>query len=363
MPSKPIKKDRIMAPSLTVADRLRQAICQGTYLPGTRLPGEQKLAARFGVSRGTVRKALAILAEQRLVSSQHGRGTFVSNPAYADPDPVGTAMIGMMVFEKEYYFGPMLREGASYASRRGYVLATGSNATVEDETLHLKAFIDSGVKGVILAARPGYSRQSYEQLRRENIPVVLIDTLLGGVDEDFVSVDDRAGIAMATRHLIEQAHTRIAYVGGDDTDNIPCQPERFRGFQQGGVEVPPAWCVAANDDNYPEKLEQLLAAKDRPTAIVAFSDTWAVRIMGVARRLGLTIPEDLSVTGFDDSLVARQYDIPLTTVHPQFSELAITAINVLLDKIQQPRPRPTYRILVTPELIIRESTVPPPASE
>jgi DNA-binding LacI/PurR family transcriptional regulator len=112
-------------------------------------------------------------------------------------------------------------------------------------------------------------------------------------------------------------------------------------------------------DDYLPKLRKLLEQANRPTAIVAFSDIWAIRVIQVAREFGLRVPDDLSVTGFDNSELSRTNDVSLTTVSVEPDELGQAVVDLLIEKIENPQPRPKRSILITPRLITRASTAKP----
>jgi GntR family transcriptional regulator of arabinose operon len=354
----------ILTLSSIAAGKLRKDIHSGRYKIGQRLANEHDLADNFGVNRGTIRKALKILEEERLIARLHGQGTFVTNPTYAQTAGTKVSLIGAMVWEKEYYFGAILNGAFSRSASRGYVLTTASNTSENLETNNIGASIKSGIRGMLLAPR-SHSLNTYKRLVEANIPVVMLDTILPSIKEDFVSVNDLQGIAMATEHLIELGHTRIGYIGSDDNYDLPCTPNRLEGFlgtcMRHKIETPDMWRIEVSGDldTYLPKLHNLLGQSNRPTAIVAYSDIWAVRIIQVARELGLRVPHDLSVTGFDDSEASRNNSVPLTTISPEPDEIGTTIIDLLIEKIENPRPRPKRSILITPRLVVRESTAKP----
>jgi len=347
-----------------VASVLRDQIRQGEYAAGERLQNERELSRRFEVSRGTVRQALKLLESERLVIRQQGRGTFVCGPAYAPVRGNKASLIAAMVYEKEYYFGGVLSAASSQAATRGYMLTTGSNMTEELESRHLEAFINSGVCGVVLVPKVEHSQKAYDRLVAENIPVVLLDTTVTDREEDFVRVDNQQGIYLATRHLIDLGHRRIGYIGHARPENVAGQWDRLSGFlktcKQAGIDVPEDWRMQITDDDFQPALRTILRQQDGPTAIVAYNDIWAVRVIRTARDMGIRVPEDLSVTGFDDSALARNYDIPVTSVHPEPSELGAAAVDLLIEKIEKPRTRPKRSILILPHLEVRQSTAAAP---
>ncbi|MHB9070968.1 MAG: GntR family transcriptional regulator [Sedimentisphaerales bacterium] len=351
----------IMTLSSMAAEKLRKDIHSGHYKIGQRLANEHKLASNFGVNRGTIRKALKILEEERLIARRHGHGTFVTNPTYAQTTGTAVSLIGAMVWENENYIGAILNGAFSRSASRGYMLTTASNSSGNVESYNSDAFIKSGIRGIILTPRR-HSVNTYKRLVEANIPVVMLDTILSGTKEDFVSVNNLQGIEMATEHLIELGHTKIGYVGSNDKNDIPCTPSRLEGFlgtcARHNIETPDTWRIEVGETYLPQ-FHSLLSQPNRPTAIVAHCDIWAVRIIQVARELGLKVPQDLSVTGFDDSEVSRTNSIPLTTVSPEPDEIGTTIIDLLIEKIENPRPRPKRSILITPRLVVRESTAKP----
>jgi GntR family transcriptional regulator, arabinose operon transcriptional repressor len=362
-----LKMPEMMMPSHLAAAKLREEIRKGRYAVGDRLSSEPLLAKKFGVNRGTIRKALTILQQERLIARQRGHGTFVSSPAFGEGTRANVSMIGAMVWEKEYYFGAIIQEASGYSTSRGYMLTTCSNETPDFERSGTDAFIRNGILGVVLAPNLSTrSREAYNRLIAENLPVVIIDSLIPGINEDFVSIDDQQGTYMATQHLIELGHSQIAYVGHNEHTDLPCQPERRAGFlnacRQSDITVPEAWIVEAaslDAQDYLPKLRNLLGQGNRPTAIVTYNDVWAIRIMQVAREFQLNVPNDLSVTGFDNSAVSRDYDIPLTTVSPEPNAVGMTAVDLLISKIEGRRSGFKRKILITPSLVIRKSTAPP----
>jgi DNA-binding LacI/PurR family transcriptional regulator len=354
----------IMTPVGKAARFLREQIRTGRLAVGERLAPERDLADQFKISRGTVRQALKLLEKERLIVSQQGRGTFVSTPAFSPEAETKTPMLGVLVYEKEYYFGAVLQPASRHSSTRGYMLTTGSNETEEIENHHIEAFLRWGIRGVIMAPNPaGHSTAAYDRLAQEKVPVVLLDTLLPDREEDFVSVDNRKGTVLAVRHLVELGHRQIAYIGHCDCPDLPCRPERRGGFQEAcrhyGLSLPEEWCVETGYGDSIARIQGILKSTNRPTAFVTYSDHWAVTVIKAARDLGLTVPTDLSVVGFDKSFFGRNYDIPLTTIDPKPEELARAAVNLLVEKIENPLDRSKYSLLIAPRLVVRNSTCPP----
>lgn len=206
-----------------------------------------------------------------------------------------------------------------------------------------------------------------EQLAVREIPFAVIDPT-GEVEADgpTVGATNWLGGLAATRHLIELGHRRIGVV---------CGPERMLGdrarvdghraaLETAGLSLDPALIRAgelhAGAGN--ERGRQLLRLDDRPTAVFAVSDRLAFEVYEAARDLGLRIPQDLSVIGFDDLPAARWLGPPLTTVRRPFAEMASAAARIVIGLARgEEVTRLSPRLELATELVVRSSTAPPPA--
>ena len=364
------RKTRIICPASELARELRRRISQGSLLLGARLPTERELAIHHKVSRTTVRQAMEILQSERLIARQQGRGTFVTDPQHAPVDSVDANWIGALVHGREYYFEPVVQAASAQASRRGYATATGMNDSSDIESLHVSAFIKNRVRGVVMVPHGPGSPANYKRLLEAGMAVVLMDTFVPGLQEDYVAVDNRMGTFLAVKYLMELGHRRIAYVGHDDGSDIPCRPERKRGFleacRESNLPPNPKWMIEVSYAKTAKTVTALLretSHKNRPTAIVAYNDMLALVVIEAARGVGLAVPGDLSVVGFDNSSLGQRSAIPLTTVDPEQREMGILAADMLLDKIENPRPRPKLGVFITPRLVQRQSTARPSQSK
>ncbi len=189
--------------------------------------------------------------------------------------------------------------------------------------------------------------------------VAAIEARTGAVPFAHVRTDDAAGAADATRHLLALGHRRIAFAG-----LRPVRPSLLRllGVRRALAEVglEPACVVEASAslDEGRRAGREILAARDRPTAVVAFDDMVAVGVIRAAHAAGLAVPRDLSVTGFDDVAVAAFVEPPLTTVRQHKAALGGLAVEVILGALAgSPVPAPP---ILRGTLVVRESTAPPP---
>ncbi|WP_459644057.1 LacI family DNA-binding transcriptional regulator [Kineococcus sp. NUM-3379] len=225
----------------------------------------------------------------------------------------------------------------------------------------------------VLARRPlgmilvlsGVDPVQRRQLVARSIPFVVVDTA-GEPSPDVPTVGSANwnGGLVATRHLLGLGHRRIAVVSGPS--DVLCSRARIDGYRsaldEAGIAVDPALVRYGNfhaGGGYAHGRD-LLTLPDRPTAVFAGSDYQALGVLRSARELGLRVPQDLSVVGYDDLPLTGWIDPPLTTVRQPLREMAATATRMVLSLARGEVPT-NLRIDLATELVVRESTAPPPA--
>lgn len=204
-----------------------------------------------------------------------------------------------------------------------------------------------------------------ERLASAAIPVVVVDAHAPAVEGlAHVVGDDIRGGRLATDHLLQLGHRRIAYLG-DEFDNpfgFTSSRHRFAGYRLSLAAVgqePADHLVALGAHSRYEARElaaRLLSQPDRPTAIFAASDTQALGVISAAHEAGLRVPDDLSVVGYDDIEIADH--VELTTVRQQLFESGRLGAELLLQEIGL-RSVPPRSLVLAPELVVRSTTAPP----
>ncbi|MBS2964871.1 LacI family DNA-binding transcriptional regulator [Actinocrinis puniceicyclus] len=223
----------------------------------------------------------------------------------------------------------------------------------------------------VLAARPlgvlfvlcSPTQPQRQQLRRQCIPFVVVDTdSATTASVPTVGSNNWNGGLLATRHLLELGHRRVAIVAGPR--DVLCSRARVAGYRfahdEAGVPVDPdlvRYGTFYVDAGYEHGI-RLLQRPDRPTAVFAGSDMQAMGVLRAARRLGIDVPRQLSVIGYDNLPVAAWSDPALTTVNQPLRDMAETATRMLLD-LARGATLPTSRVDLVTELVVRESTAPP----
>ncbi len=206
-----------------------------------------------------------------------------------------------------------------------------------------------------------------QTLQSAEIPVVLIDVNNPALDSfPRVTVDDQLGGRRATQHLIDLGHRRIGYISDpfDDPFLYTASRMRFLGYcqalEEAGIPLEDAWHRHGQHGRYEagQLALELLQMDRRPTAIFAASDTQAIGVMEAARTLGLDVPGDLSVVGYDDIEIAEY--VGLTTIRQPLFESGAEGVRLLLQAIEEPQAA-MAAVELPIELIVRRTTAPPRA--
>jgi LacI family xylobiose transport system transcriptional regulator len=226
----------------------------------------------------------------------------------------------------------------------------------------LDAVLQRQSVGVILVIADLPASQK-EQLRARGIPIVMVDPV-GDEAPDMPSVGSAnwMGGYAATNHLIELGHRRIAIVGGPD--GVMAATARLSGYRAAlsaaGIAERPEY-IRPGEFHHSDGMSQgtvLLTMDDRPTAIFASSDLQALGVYEAARSLGLSIPRDLSVVGYDDLKIAQWTGPALTTVRQPLSEMAEEAGRLVMRLRSDPQLSSTH-IELANRLVVRDSTAAP----
>jgi LacI family transcriptional regulator len=256
--------------------------------------------------------------------------------------------------------------GALHAARSAgvhLVIESCESEDADEQAEVTRRFATSDVEGVVLPPPLSESQPIMAELDAMGIPVVTV--AMGAPREDSLNVriDDHAAAMEMTRHLLDLGHRRIGFIKGHP--NHIASHDRYRGFcdalSGAGIEADKA-PVEQGYFSYRSGLtagERLLARADRPTAIFASNDDMA------AHRMGLVVPDDVSIVGFDDTALATSVWPELTTVKQPIAAMAEAALELLIADLRSRRggtPRKFTERVLSHAMIIRESSGPPAAA-
>ncbi len=274
-----------------------------------------------------------------------------------------TYTIGMIVPDSANpFFAEVARGIEDTTFGNGYsLILCNSDGDLQKELFYVNHLAEKQVDGILFIAA-GVSSEHIETLLRRHIPVVVVDRYLPDVAVDAVLTDNRGGGYLATRHLIDLGHRRIACITGPS--DITPSAERVAGYRQAleeaDIPVDERW-ILRGDFDYESGFraaEIFFTLSPKPTAIFACNDLMAVGVISAAHRKGLRVPEDVSVIGFDDVRLAS-FTVPLlTTIQQPKHAIGVLAATWLMERVEQPDLPPRRQLLQT-SLKIRQTTAPP----
>ena len=346
-----------------VSDALRKDILAGKYTPGARFPSLKMLCRRFGVSYLTAVKVQESLKELGLVRSRNGAGTFVTRRL------TSVGLIVPMLKQSEIY-PPICQEFSRLCLEKGISIDFADISAIRSDKVHpvivaaARRMAANGVSGVVfhpLDFGNDAKKTNHEVLRifkSANIPVVILDTDMTaspGEDRfDFVGIDNFEVGQFVGRHVIERGAKKVAFVAyADMSDNVR---RRLDGLlaaiaQARGVKFIGSSMYLQEGTSLVDKWKQCL-----PDAVVCSSDIAAANVLKLLRRIGKKCPQDVLVTGVNDVEIATLVSPTITTVRQPCAEIAATALESLLWRLDNPE-KEKRRIMVATGLVIRESTI------
>lgn len=346
-------------------DYLKQEIITGKRKAGEKLPSENELAKDWQVSRHTVRKALGLLENEGYVKAEHGKGTFVAVRTAAGKASKNIAVI--TTYLSDYIFPRVIQGIDSVLTEKGYSIVlknTGNSRYKEGKCLEelLKKDIDGFIiepsKSQIYCAHTEF----YDRMDFLKIPYVFIQGCFAQMkDKPHILMDDCLGGYLITRHLLHLGHQNIAGIfKADDSQGKQRHKGYVRAMQEAGLSYDPDMVIWFHTEDRAVKpakmLRQMFTEGMVPDGIVCYNDQIAVEIIRELEQMGKKVPADISVTGYDNSYIAENGRVRLTTIAHPHEGLGEAAARLLIEKLdgisdedsQVPR-------ILRPELVIRDS--------
>ncbi len=330
---------------------LSQEIREGRYAVGESLPSERCLGERYGVSRMTVRVILGRLEGDGLIYRQQGRGTFVVPQARAKP-------VALWLRDLEKASSPYIVDLMAGADQ--HLAGLGSHLCLTGAPVQSwPAAFCRDMSGVIVIPF-NVDSDDIACLERLGLPhVTVMESDLPG---PAVCLDPRGAARAMVRRLLDLGHRRLALVSGHHQHNDRQKrlgiAEALSGYGL-RLESIPDFETNYNPEAAQRAAVSALGCRPRPTAVICFDDTLALQVISVAQRLGLRVPEDVSVSGFNDAPFSALVTPAISTVRFPVRLAGQAAARLILEASRSGRSVESLRL--AHELIWRQSTATPPA--
>lgn len=328
------------------------------------------VAKRAGVSQSTVSRVLNNAGTDFISEATKGRVRQAVDDLGYSPNPYARALrgkktnlLGLIVREiADPFFSSLISEISLQANVLGYRVVLGPAHSDPNEAYKLISTFSHHQDGAIII---GDLRNDEAIIHKiiEGFPSVV--TMCRGSkmkDVSTVNTDNRKGIRLLLGHLVELGHKRFAFLDGGWLGDNRDRREMFLEYlQEANLAIEPDWIQVAENTatgGY-QAMEKLLKLTPRPTAMLAADDVLAIGAMKAVADANLRIPEDISITGFDGLDLANFVCPALTTIRQPVEEMSAMALQLLIAVIDGGSPKNKI-FQVEPELLVRQSTGPPP---
>lgn len=336
--------------------QLRKEIAEGRYTVGMRLPTEKELCKQFSVSRATAKHVMDILVNEGFVTRTKGKGTFLvarTPMEHKNPSWQGSKLIGVILPDFSDVFGGRLLHGieAECTDKGVHLLLRLSKGSYELERRALCEMEVLGIQGFIIAPlmREMYNPKLLELLLKR-FPVVILDRRMPGLDASFVGTDNETSVQRIMEHLFSLGHEQIAWISPPIVPTTPLELRQnaflHAHMQRGQVPNRQLWYnkvlsttpgqgTSRQIQADIEGITGLLQAHSEITAVFTSEYNVAWMVAHAASRIGLCVPEDLSIACFD---LPGSYALQQEFTHIQQDEEGIgnAAVRMLIQHMERP---------------------------
>jgi len=343
---------------------LREQIEQGVFKSGDKIPTEEELVQITGLARATIRQAIFNLVNMGYVTRQRRLGTFVT---FRSGAMNAKDIVGVLVPDIRAGYAPELARGIENEAAKNKlstILCNTDDLFVKAD-FHADRLIANSVCGVIFvptAASDEKNRMIIEKFRTRKIPVVLADRTVADIEVDHVTTDNFEGAYQLTAYLLKKGHKRI---GITLSTLFSTKRLRLEGYKKAlldnGIPPDPTIIRLHNgpfaERHYVQSARTLMSKESGVTAILAGHDRIAYLVYSIAQDMGVSIPEHISLVGYDDLHPSCSHLISLTTMHQPIYEMGQESLKVLLTRISD-KSTSIQKIDLKSHLVERTSVLP-----
>lgn len=342
---------------------IRGRIISGELHCGDKLQSEMELSAKFGISRQTVRQAIGVLAQEGLLESRQGSGTYVTQnnrPLRGQQRVVGI----ISTYVNDYIFPNIIRGMEEVLSRHGYTMQLAfTHNKVENERKALTNMLTKGVDGLIVepakSGLPNPNAALYRNLMQDHVPILFFNSYYPDVPLPHVALDDEGTGYVATQYLLRQGHRHIfGFFKLDDCQGRLRYTGYLRALMEAGVPLDDDRVLWYSTEDFDAGFatEDLLRRLGDSTALLCYNDQLALRMVRLLREAGRRVPADVSIVSVDNSSLASLCEVPLTSVAHPMERLGSAAAQKLLCLLENPHGNATVAF---PARLVERSSVAP----
>lgn len=352
---------------LVIKDDIQRKILDNIYTLDSKIPSEMDLRDEYDVSRHTIRQAISELVNDGFLVKIHGSGTYVSD-SYLNVNESSKKIktIGVITtYLSDYIFPSIIRGIEKELSKHQYSLMLASTYNdVKSERENLEKMIKHEVDGLIIEPTKSNllnpNLNYYLDIADRKTPLLMLHAAYDELNNPFIAMDDEGAGRIATNHLIELGHKKIAII--TKSDDLQGK-NRLKGY----INALHASRMSYEDDHIilfdtedrhemSIKINNLIKGDNLPTAIICYNDQIAVNVIQQIEFLGLKVPDDISIVSHDNSFLSTSFPgVNLTTIEHPKEKMGKQAASWIINAIENPEF--DYKsIIFPPKLIVRDST-------
>jgi len=354
-----------------VKDGLKEDIISGKYQVDEKLPTESELMKQYSVSRYTVRRAVGDLESDHFIYRIQVGGMFVKDWHKDWSTPTDTKLIGVITTHIADYIFPNIISGIDQVlSKAGYSILISNTHNMHDkERKSLINMLDSKVAGLIIeptqSALPNPNEDLYQEIKDDELPTLFINAHYPQLAFPYVDTDDLTAEQNMMRYLFDLGHKSILGIFQvDDIQGV----YRMNGFVRAYQEHPEysylsniiMYQSGETSDKIYERINGYLQQTEAPTAIVCYNDQLAIHVIDYLKSKGVRVPEDISVTGFDNYQIGEYFTPSLTTMNHEKERMGADAAETIIKLLNHDK---VDNITYQPEIVKRNSAVRPSSTD
>lgn len=347
-----------------IEEDIKEKILTGQFEVEEKLPTESELMKEYDAGRSTVRRAIGDLENKNFVYRIQGSGMFVNNWKSSNQRQTKKSpIIGVITTYIGDYIFPRIINGIDQviSEKRYTLLLANTHNDPERERRELITLLDNNVSGLIIEPTQSNLESPnidlYEQMKKFKIPAVFINAKYPNVDSYSITTNDKSGVRKLTSYLMSQGHKSILGVFQvDDHQGTGRMLGYIQAYQEhASIDFENNILMYQSNDN-PKKvlgrIKEHLNSTNPPTAIVCYNDQLAISVIEMVKSMGLSIPEDISITGFDDYEISKYISPSITTMTHAKEKMGVDAANLLVKLMEGEKGE---SIVYESEIVVRES--------
>lgn len=329
---------------------IKQQMSLGNLSVGDQIPSETELCKMFSVSRQTIRQAVSLMSADGLLYSIRGSGTYIKS-TWSMPKNEGKIIGVVTPYVNDYIFPNIVNGIHSVLTKNKFnMMLSITNNQFQDEQAALQNLLDTHVNGLIIeptkSGLPCFNQKIYKQIQIQKIPCILINSSLAGFDFPCVRMDDYMCGQLAVSYLLKNGHRKIGGLFKSDAMQIHYRYQGFlEGFRENNLPIPEKNIVWVSTEDLPFLSDEaygdyLTKRMESVSAVVCYNDQIAVRFIDHLKRIGKSVPEDISIISFDNSSLAKYGELELSSFSHPKEEMGIVAASIIIDMLSN---KPTQK--------------------